>query len=64
MSVQENDDNEECIHFNKPVMFSLNWSLSFQEAELKLKDSCARITLISRRCTRRLGTMSKNASFL
>ncbi|MCI23192.1 phosphatidylinositide phosphatase SAC1-like, partial [Trifolium medium] len=24
--------------------------------ELKLKDSCAKLTLISRRCTRRLGT--------
>ncbi|WJX76697.1 Phosphoinositide phosphatase sac8 [Trifolium repens] len=31
-------------------------SLSFQTAELKLKDSCAKLTLISRRCTRRLGT--------
>ncbi|XP_045798204.1 phosphoinositide phosphatase SAC8-like isoform X4 [Trifolium pratense] len=29
---------------------------SFQTAELKLKDSCATLTLISRRCTRRLGT--------
>ncbi|XP_058737051.1 phosphoinositide phosphatase SAC8-like isoform X2 [Vicia villosa] len=29
---------------------------SFQTAELKLKDSCAKLTLISRRCTRRLGT--------
>ncbi|KAF7825526.1 phosphoinositide phosphatase SAC8 isoform X1 [Senna tora] len=30
--------------------------LSFQVAELKLKDSLATMTLISRRCTRRLGT--------
>ncbi|CAK8541949.1 unnamed protein product [Lathyrus sativus] len=29
---------------------------SFQTAELKLKDSCVKLTLISRRCTRRLGT--------
>nr|XP_027186218.1 phosphoinositide phosphatase SAC8 isoform X3 [Cicer arietinum] len=29
---------------------------SFQTDELKLKDSCAKLTLISRRCTRRLGT--------
>ncbi|XP_057435247.1 phosphoinositide phosphatase SAC8 isoform X2 [Lotus japonicus] len=29
---------------------------SFQAAELKLKDSCATVTLVSRRCTRRLGT--------
>lgn len=29
---------------------------SFQTAELKLKDSCAKLSLISRRCTRRLGT--------
>ncbi|XP_061348826.1 phosphoinositide phosphatase SAC8 isoform X1 [Gastrolobium bilobum] len=29
---------------------------SFQVAELKLKESCATVTLFSRRCTRRLGT--------
>ncbi|PNY13658.1 phosphatidylinositide phosphatase SAC1-like protein, partial [Trifolium pratense] len=45
-----------CIHLNKPDMYYLNRDLSFQTAELKLKDSCATLTLISRRCTRRLGT--------
>ncbi|CAI8612795.1 unnamed protein product [Vicia faba] len=45
-----------CFLYNKPVTFSLNRCLSFQTAELKLKDLCAKLTLISRRCTRRLGT--------
>ncbi|KAE9618158.1 putative phosphatidylinositol-3,4-bisphosphate 4-phosphatase [Lupinus albus] len=40
----------------KPVMFSLNWGLSFQQAELKVKETLSTVTLISRRCTRRLGT--------
>ncbi|RVW32515.1 Phosphoinositide phosphatase SAC8 [Vitis vinifera] len=38
------------------TVFSFNQSLSFQTAQLKLKKSPATITLISRRCTRRLGT--------
>ncbi|CAL0302629.1 unnamed protein product [Lupinus luteus] len=40
----------------KPVMFSLNRGLSFQQAELKVKETLLTVTLISRRCTRRLGT--------
>ncbi|KAJ1381196.1 SAC domain [Sesbania bispinosa] len=47
---------EELIEFKKPDTFYLNWGLSFQAAELKLKDTCATVTLFSRRCTRRLGT--------
>ncbi|GAU35121.1 hypothetical protein TSUD_162260 [Trifolium subterraneum] len=46
---------EELIEL-KPDMYYLNRDLRFQTAELKLKDSCAKLTLISRRCTRRLGT--------
>lgn len=41
-------------------MFSFNQRLSFQTAQLKLKKSPSTITLISRRCTRRLGTMSQD----
>ncbi|CAN6581484.1 unnamed protein product [Malus baccata var. baccata] len=37
-------------------MVFLNLHLSFQTAELKLKGSPATLTIVSRRCTRRLGT--------
>ncbi|RYR61892.1 hypothetical protein Ahy_A04g019138 isoform E [Arachis hypogaea] len=39
-----------------PITSHLNVVLSFQVAELKLKDSLAMVTLVSRRCNRRLGT--------
>ncbi|KAL7248564.1 hypothetical protein ACSBR2_003326 [Camellia fascicularis] len=38
------------------MVFSLNQGISYQTGQLKLKNSPATITLISRRCTRRLGT--------
>ncbi|GMY25520.1 phosphoinositide phosphatase sac8 [Fagus crenata] len=37
-------------------LFSFNCGLSFQAAQLNLKSSHVTITLLSRRCTRRLGT--------
>ncbi|KAK2980021.1 hypothetical protein RJ640_020047 [Escallonia rubra] len=40
----------------KTYVASLNQELSFQTGQLKLKSVPATITLISRRCTRRLGT--------
>ena len=44
------------IFDEKFTLFSVNVSLSFQTADLTLKESPATLTLVSRRCTRRLGT--------
>ncbi|PON51133.1 Phosphoinositide phosphatase [Parasponia andersonii] len=38
------------------MVFSINLGLSFQTAQLLLKELPATLTLVSRRCTRRLGT--------
>lgn len=37
------------------VLFSFNQDLRFGAAQLKIKESSATVTLVSRRCTRRLG---------
>ncbi|KAK8563903.1 hypothetical protein V6N13_005875 [Hibiscus sabdariffa] len=59
MNIQENF----LVHFILFYIFleiyfgvSLNLGLSFQVAQLKLKNSPATFSLLSRRCTRRLGT--------
>lgn len=57
MSMQESDEDDVYVYIEMPVMFSLNWGLSFQQAELKVKDTLSTVTLVARRCTRRLGTM-------
>lgn len=46
------------LYSNNLLVFPFNQDLSFQAAQLNLKNSPATITLISRRCTRRLGMMS------
>ncbi|PKU86411.1 Phosphoinositide phosphatase SAC8 [Dendrobium catenatum] len=47
---------EDLIEHKTLLVLYLNKILSFQTTELILKDSPAKITLISRRCNRRLGT--------
>jgi len=37
------------------MLFDINQGLSYQVAELKLKNSPAVVSIMSRRCTRRLG---------
>ncbi|EXB99420.1 Phosphatidylinositide phosphatase SAC1 [Morus notabilis] len=44
------------IQGNILKLLTFNLGLSFQTAQLKLKESPATLTLVSRRCTRRLGT--------
>ncbi|VVB05392.1 unnamed protein product [Arabis nemorensis] len=46
----------ECKRILQYVLFKINQWLSYQVAELQLQNSPAVISLISRRCTRRLGT--------
>ncbi|RRT61601.1 hypothetical protein B296_00041842 [Ensete ventricosum] len=49
------------IFMSRYLRSSLNSGLSFQSVQFTLKESPARITLISRRCNRRLGTVKFRA---